>query len=53
MNEIETIQRVSHRIGLMEFEREMLLRFDIHADHFKTSAGIADSRTASPAEQIK
>ena len=53
MDDIEPIERVRHRVGLVELERVVRLRLDVDTNHIEARAVVAHPRAAGPAEQVK
>jgi hypothetical protein len=50
---VEPVERVRHRVGLVELERIPRLRLDVDADHLKPGTVVADRGATGPAEQIE
>src|SRR5689334_24355656 len=53
VDRVETVQRISHRVGLMKLERVMRLWLDIDTHHFKPCAVVAHRCAARTAEKIE
>ena len=53
MDGVEPVERIRHRVGLVERERVVRLRVDVDADDVEPGAVVADRRAAGTAEQVE
>lgn len=50
---VVTLQRPGHRVALVELERVVRLRYDVHADNLEPGPCVSDRRSPGAAEQIQ
>lgn len=53
VDNVESVEGESERVGLVEFERVMRLRVDVDAHDFEPGARISDCRAAGTAKQVE
>ena len=53
MHRVAPVQRPLQRVPLMELERVVRLRIDVHADDLEPGTVVARGRATSPAEEVE
>ena len=53
VDRVEAVQRKRERVGLVELERVVRLRLDVHAYHVEARPVVADGRAPGSAEQVE